>query len=82
MVNYSSRKTRAYRFVAVEAAHIFIPKSSVNPSEVVLSYWHADAPDALQVIPYSAREHERAEYGISREDKRVVRRNRTVPPMR
>ena len=53
-----SWQTRIYRFIAVEVGHIFIQKSSVNPSDVVLSYWHTDAPDALQAIPYSAREHD------------------------
>ena len=32
---------------------------SVNPSDVVLSYWHANAPSALRDIPYSEDEHER-----------------------
>lgn len=60
----SSWQTRVYRFIAVEVGHIFIPESSVNPSDVVLSYWHAGAPDALQAIPYSAREHERVRVNI------------------
>ena len=31
----------------------------MNPSDVVLSYWHANVPNALRDIPYSADEHER-----------------------
>ena len=54
-----SWQTRVYLYVAVEAGRILVPNALVNPSDVVLSYWHANAPSALRDIPYSEDEHER-----------------------
>lgn len=55
----ASWQTRVYRFVAVEAGAIFSSNSAIAPSEVLLTYWHANSPTALQPILYSDSEHER-----------------------
>lgn len=56
----ASWQTWVYRFVAVEAGAMLNGGRAVRPEDVVLVYWHANAPAALEPISYSAREHDEA----------------------
>lgn len=55
-----SWQTLVYRFVLVEGSRILTGGRPVAPDDVELIYWHAQYPQALQPIAYSAAEHERA----------------------
>ena len=55
-----SWQTLVYRFVLVEAGAVLNEGRALAPDDVVLVYWHAQYPQALQPIAYSAAEHERA----------------------
>ena len=44
----------------VEAGAVLNEGRALAPDDVVLVYWHAQYPQALQPIAYSAVEHERA----------------------
>ncbi len=53
-------QTLVYRFVVVEAGALLTGGHPVDPANVSLIYWHAQYPQALQPIIYSAVEHEAA----------------------
>ena len=55
-----SWQTRVYRYVAAEVGTSLIGRGIVPPENVVLVYWHANDPQALQPIYYSREEHETA----------------------
>ncbi|MYA21375.1 MAG: PD-(D/E)XK nuclease family protein [Gemmatimonadetes bacterium] len=55
-----SWQTLVYRFVLVEAGAVLNEGRTLAPDDVALVYWHAQYPQALQPITYSAAEHERA----------------------
>ncbi|MCE2446887.1 MAG: PD-(D/E)XK nuclease family protein [Candidatus Latescibacteria bacterium] len=54
-----SWQTLVYRFVLVEAGAVLNDGRALAPDDVVLVYWHAQYPQVLQPITYSAAEHER-----------------------
>lgn len=54
-----SWQTLVYRFVLVEAGAVLNEGRSPAPDDVTLVYWHAQYPQDLQPIAYSAAEHER-----------------------
>lgn len=55
-----SWQTWVYRYVAVEAGSMLNGGGQIRPEDVVLVYWHANAPNALGPIPYSAQQHAQA----------------------
>ena len=55
-----SWQTLVYRFVLAEAGAVLNEGRALAPEDVMLVYWHAQYPQALQPIAYSAAEHERA----------------------
>ena len=55
-----SWQTLVYRFVLVEAGAVLNGGRALAPDDVTLVYWHAQYPQDLQPITYSAAEHERA----------------------
>jgi len=60
-----SWQTLVYRFVLVEAGAVLNEGRSPAPDDVTLVYWHAQYPQALQPIGYSASEHARARVLLS-----------------
>ena len=54
-----SWQTLVYRFVLVEAGAVLNRGRAPAPDDVMLVYWHAQYPQALRPIGYSAAEHER-----------------------
>lgn len=54
-----SWQTLVYRFVLVEAGAVLNGGRALAPADVALVYWHAQYPQALRPIAYSAAEHER-----------------------
>ena len=53
-------QTLVYRFVLVEAGAVLNGGRAVDPSNVSLVYWHAQYPQAIDPISYSAADHEAA----------------------
>lgn len=58
-------QTLVYRFVVAEAGAVLNGGHAVDPAKVSLVYWHAQYPQALQPIAYSAAEHEVARQQLS-----------------
>lgn len=53
-------QTLVYRYVMAEAGVELNGGRAIEPEQITLLYWHAQYPDALEPISYSAQEHERA----------------------
>ena len=61
-----SWQTWVYRYVALEASAVLSGERGVRPEDIVLVYWHANAPAALEPISYSAPQHDEARSKIER----------------
>ena len=61
----ASWQTLVYRFVLAEAGMVLNGGNSIDPADIRLVYWHAQYPEVLRPIGYSAAEHEEARERIA-----------------
>lgn len=61
-----SLQTLVYRYVLAEAGAVLNGGIGIEPEDISLVYWHAQYPQALQPIGYSAAEHEAARVRLER----------------